>query len=146
LDTHGLQNQTSAAQYTEISFDVPSNEAAICRLAFKINTSPAKNAPRALSGEAPYIISISRLDPGINKDTDTWNRHPKVTEYYASFSLTQEGTVSEVYSKWFECPKGQIAQFVLHPGSTRDISYYWFELDYKSEEGGPHGVVLEMHT
>lgn len=140
------QNATGATQYTEINFDVPVNDAAICRLAFKINTSPAKNAPRALAGEAPYTISISRLAPEINKDADTWNKHPEITEYYATFSLAQSGQVSEVYSKWFECPKGQIAQFVVQPGSTKDFSYYWFELDYKSEEGGPHGVVLEMHN
>ena len=141
-----MQNLTGAAEYTEVSFDVPANEASICRLQFKINTDPNKNAPRSLSGQSPYTFDISRLDPSINKNTDSWNSHPNITEHYATFSLDQAGNVREVVNKWFTCPKGQVAQFVLHPSSTRNFDYYWFELDYSAAEGGPHGIVLEMHT
>lgn len=144
--TISYSRRSGATQYTEISFDVPSNEAAICRLNFKINTNPVKNAPRQLSGEAPYAINISRIEPRINAYADTWNSRPGVTEHYATYTLHHNGTVREVYSKWFDCPKGQIAQFLLHPASQRDLRYYWFELDYPQAEGGPHGVVLEMHT
>ncbi|KAF2845492.1 hypothetical protein T440DRAFT_472620 [Plenodomus tracheiphilus IPT5] len=146
LTTSQTQNATGLAQHVEVSFDVPSNEAAICRLNFHINTSPTKNAPRALYGTPPYTFNISRLQPTIDKDTDTWNSHPNITDYVATYILGQAGNVSTVASHWFECPKGQVAQFLLYPLGGRDFGYYWFELDYPAEEGGPHGVVLEMHT
>lgn len=144
--TISYSHSNGAAQHTEISFDVPTNEAVVCRLNFKVNNNPAKNAPRELSGSAPYAFNISRLEPTINKDTDTWISHPGVTEYYATYTLNHNGTVKEEYSKWFACPKGQVAQFLLHPASDRDFRYYWYELDYQLGEGGPHGVVLESHT
>ncbi|KAH9874306.1 hypothetical protein IAQ61_003495 [Plenodomus lingam] len=140
-------NATGLSKHVEISFDVPDNEAAICRLNFLINTSPQKNAPYSLSGMPPYALNISRLQPTINKDTDTWNSRPNVTDYMATYLLTQAGSVSTAFSKWFPCPKGQIAQFLLLPADEeRDFEYYWFELDYPKQDGGPHGVVLEMHT
>ena len=125
---------------------MPVNNAAICRLAFYINLDPNKNAPRSLSGDPPYTFNISRLEPKINKDADTWNTHPIVTDYYATFELTQAGAVKTVYSKWFECPKGNVAQFLMQPASDRAFGYYWFELDYPAAQGGTHGVVLEMYT
>lgn len=146
LTTQTTQNATGLAEHVEISFDVPENEAAICRLNFLVNTHSKKNAPRALYGTAPYSFSISRLQPTINSETDTWNSHPQVTEYLATYLLGQAGNVSTTYSKWFECPMGQLAQFLLYPDGERDFGYYWFELDYPQEDGGPHGVVLEMHT
>jgi hypothetical protein len=122
------------------------NDAAICRLNFKINTNKSKNAPRRLSGESPLALNATWLEPYIDKDTDTWNSYPDTTDHVASWELNHAGKVKEIDSKWFECPKGQLAQFLLHPASKRDFDYYWFELDYKDSEGGPHGIVLEMHT
>lgn len=45
----------------------------------------------------------------------------------------------------YPCPKGQVAQFLLHPASDdRDFGLDWFELDYPASEGGPHGIVFDM--
>ncbi|KAI8942304.1 hypothetical protein NX059_000383 [Plenodomus lindquistii] len=139
-------NTTGLSSNVEISFDVPDNEATTCRINFLINTNATKNAPRLLTGTAPYTFSASRLTPTINKDTDTWNSHPNITDYVGTYVLTEQGQVSAAYTKWFACPKGQIAQFLLYSEGPREFGYYWYELDYKKEEGGPHGVVLEMHA
>jgi hypothetical protein len=131
---------------TEISFDVRADiPANICRLNFHLNTNPAKNAPWALSGATPFEITVSRLQPTINKDKDTWNFHPKVNEYVATFAVSRDGSVS-VQDGWFECPKGDVAQFMLSTSAGRGSSLSWFELNYGWDIGGPHGVTLEMHT
>lgn len=140
------QNSTGAHQYTEISFDVPANEAIYCRLNFLINTDTNKNAPRTFSGIAPYVLNVTRLEPKINKDTDTWSSHPGTTDFIAQYTLHDNGQVYTVSSKTFVCPKGQVAQFLITPGTARDLSVYWFELDYPADQGGKHGIVLEMYT
>ncbi|CAO2654592.1 Nn.00g113250.m01.CDS01 [Neocucurbitaria sp. VM-36] len=136
---------SGAAEYTEISFDVPNNNAAICRLNFYINTDANKNAPRQLSGDAPYLFNITRLDPKINKDSDNWNSYPATTGHVKTVELDHAGVKGQD-DGWFTCPKGQVAQFLLRPASNRAFRFYWFELDYPANEGGAHGVVLEMHT
>jgi hypothetical protein len=132
--------------WTEVSFDVPSNvDANICRINFHINTNPSKNAPRTLSGDAPYTFLIYRMLTDINQDTDSWNSHPKTTNYVATVTLTPGGGVT-LLDGWFQCPMGDVAQFLLTPVGSRAFKYTWFELDYASDAGGPHGITLEMHT
>jgi hypothetical protein len=138
--------EISQSVWTEVSFDVPSNvEAKICRINFHINTNSSKNAPRTLSGDAPYTFLIYRLLTDINKDTDSWNSYPKTTNYVATVTLTPGGSVT-VKDGWFQCPMGDVAQFLLTPVGSRAFRYTWFELDYPSDAGGPHGITLEMHT
>ena len=112
---------------------------------FYVNTDPNKNAPRELSGEAPYVFNITRLEPKMNKDSDKWNSYPATTGHVKTVELDYAGVKSQD-DGWFTCPKGQVAQFLLRPASNRNFRYYWFELDYPGTEGGAHGVVLEMHT
>jgi hypothetical protein len=133
--------------WTEVSFDVRSDvPASICRINFHINTNPTKNAPRSLSGDEPYQFLVNRLTSTIDKDRDTWNHSPEITNYVARVTLTQDGGVT-VEDGWFTCPKGNVAQFVLTPvNNARTFKYTWFELDYPSELGGPHGITLDMHT
>lgn len=80
----------------------------------------------------------------MNKNTDTWNNHPAVTDLMATFEIDHAGTVTSRGTKWFVCPKGQVAQFVMTPANNRDFSFYWYELNYPDSDGGPHGVTLEM--
>ena len=117
----------------------------ICRLRFVINKSPAKNAPFSLKGVAPFAINISRIDPKLVNGGTTWNNKPAVIEHYDTYVLSTSGA-SEIVSKWFTCPKGNVAQFYIHPAGTRDLEVYWYELNYGANEGGPHGIVLEMHS
>jgi hypothetical protein len=138
--------EISHSVYTEISFDVPSHiPAAICRINFHINTSPIVNAPRSLSGEAPYTFIVYRIVSEMDKDKDSWAQHPEITNYVAAVTLGPKGGV-EVKDGWFQCPYGDVAQFVLIPASSKDFRYTWFELDYGVKQGGPHGITLEMHT
>lgn len=144
----GTQTSGEISQrvWTEVSFDVPNNVPAnICRINFHINTNPSKNAPRTLSGAAPYTFLVYRLLPQINKDTDSWDSHPKTTNYVATVTLTPSGGVT-VEDGWFQCPLGEVVQFLLTPVGSRAFRYTWFELDYSSDVGGPHGITLEMHT
>jgi hypothetical protein len=131
---------------TEISFDVRADVPAnICRLNFHLNLNPAKNAPWALAGPTPFEITASRLTPTIDKDKDSWNSHPKVNEYVATFVVSRNGSVT-VHDESFICPKGDVAQFMLSTSAGRGSSLSWYELDYGWDVGGPHGVTLEMHT
>ncbi|CAN9147336.1 unnamed protein product [Alternaria alternata] len=131
-------------QLRPVNYDVPDNAADICRLRFLINTDTFKNAPLSLKGEAPFAINISRIEPKLVNGGTTWNNKPAITEHYDTYVLSMNGA-TEVVSKWFSCPKGNVAQFVIHPASKRYLDVYWFELNYGAEDGGPHGVVLEMH-
>lgn len=124
---------------------MPVNKAANCRLQFYLNTSPAKNAPRALSGTPPYTFNISRLSPNISEKSDTWNEFPDVLEYVTTVEVTSGGVRWQA-ENWFPCPKGRVAQFLIRPSPGRALEFYWFELDYGVRDGGPHGIVLEMHT
>jgi hypothetical protein len=138
--------EISNSVHTEVSFDVPSDVPTnVCRINFSINTNPSKNAPRALSGQAPYTFVVYRLAPTINKDKDTWRSHPEIRNYVATITLSQSGGVT-VKNGWFQCPKGEVAQFLLMAETERAFRYTWFELDYPSSAGGPHGITLEMHT
>lgn len=136
--------------WTEVSFDVhqykdyPAN---ICRLNFHVNTNGPKNAPRKLDGEAPYKFEIYRLEPTIDKNADTWDSHPPMSEKWAmaTVTLTKEWGVT-VEGGWFTCPFGNVAQFILKPVDDRAFSYSWYELNYGENEGGPHGLTLEMHS
>jgi hypothetical protein len=133
-----------------VSFDVPYNEATKCRLNFHVNQNLVKNAPFTLKGTSEFAINISRLEPNLINGVTTWSNRPAVTEYYDTYVLTPDGngkaTVTTIHSKWFECPKNGVAQFIIHPASGRDLTLYWFELNYDAASGGPHGVTLEMHT
>ncbi|KAI4678402.1 uncharacterized protein J4E84_008657 [Alternaria hordeiaustralica] len=143
--TVSRNNKTDTEQWTAINFDVPQiDNVKICRLRFLINVDPFKNAPLTLKGDAPMAISISRIEAKLVNGRSTWNNKPAITEHYDAYTLTANGA-SEVVSKWFECPMKKAAQFVIHPASKRDLELYWFELNYGANDGGPHGVVLEMH-
>ncbi|KAF1939816.1 hypothetical protein EJ02DRAFT_245564 [Clathrospora elynae] len=144
--TVSYSSSTGAQQWTAISFDVPNNAATICRLNFKVNTDPSMGAPFELNGTAPFAINISRIKPTLNAQTTTWNNRPATIDYYDTYTISQDKQVTEINSKWFDCPKGMVAQFIIHPASQRDLDLYWFELAYGADEGGPHGVVLEMHA
>ncbi|KAF1839402.1 hypothetical protein BDW02DRAFT_150882 [Decorospora gaudefroyi] len=143
-------SRTGAQQWTAINFDVPNNNAIMCRLRFLVNTNFAMNAPFALYGTPDFTINISRIKPELVNGVTTWDNRPPITDFYDSYTLMQDAdgkaTVRENVSEWFLCPKGNVAQFVMHPGSQRDLMLYWYELDYSPENGGPHGIVLEMHT
>ena len=131
--------------YTEISFDVPSNDAEWCQLQFYLNTNPNKGAPWKLSGQAPYQFNVSSLQSPINKDTDTWKQRPLPLKTIATVTLAHSGNASISGGAVYPCPKGQVAQFLLHPASDdRDINFEWFELDYPAADGGPHGIVFDM--
>ncbi|KAI4645712.1 hypothetical protein J4E93_005290 [Alternaria ventricosa] len=143
--TVSYNSKTGDEQWTAINFDVPQiDKVKTCRLRFLINVDPFKNAPLTLEGEAPMSISISRIETKLVNGKSTWNNKPKITEHYDAYVLTTISS-SEVVSKWFACPMKQAAQFVIHPASKRDLELYWFELNYGANDGGPHGVVLEMH-
>ncbi|KAL5115102.1 hypothetical protein ACEQ8H_007017 [Pleosporales sp. CAS-2024a] len=134
--------------WTEVSFDVRNDipGVKICRINFHINTNPSKNAPRSLSGVAPYEFVIYRTTSNMDQTKDSWNHSPMITNYLAAVKLTQDGAV-ELTDGWFQCPLGDVAQFVLTPVTdTRAFKYTWFELDYPEEQGGPHGITLEMHS
>ncbi|KAF2032445.1 hypothetical protein EK21DRAFT_35865, partial [Setomelanomma holmii] len=142
-----LTGEISNDVYLGVSFDVPANvTAAICRINFHINTNAAKNAPRELSGVAPYQFSISRLAPGLNDKLTTWANRPQIIARVEGVTLTHDGQVTIPDNEgWFDCPEGDVAQFLLYPASSRAFRYTWFELDYGWDVGGPHGITLEMH-
>jgi hypothetical protein len=145
---YGTQKNSTVSDYiwTEISFDVPADvPAAICRVNFNLNLNPVKKAPWKVYGNPPYDIEVRRLEPTINKDKDTWNASAFIKEYVATILISKEGTV-EVLDGWFECPKGDVAQFIMLPTAPLGMDFSWFELDYPWSEGGPHGITLEMHT
>jgi hypothetical protein len=138
--------QVSNQVHTEISFDVRADiPAAICRINFHLNLNPTKNAPWTLYGNPPYEVKVTRLRPTINKDKDTWNSRPATTGYVATIRLQSDGSV-QVQDGWFDCPKGNVAQFLLTPANGNGMGLTWFELDYSAAEGGPHGITLEMHS
>ncbi|KAF1362718.1 hypothetical protein EJ07DRAFT_105857 [Lizonia empirigonia] len=140
-----LSGKITQQQYTEISFDVPSNDAEYCQLQFFINTNTTKGAPWTLYGQAPYQFNISSLPPTINKDTDTWNSRPQPIKTVATVTLSYSGNATVSGGAVYPCPKGQVSQFLLHPASDdRDFGFTWFELDYPAAEGGPHGIVFDM--
>ncbi|KAJ4310302.1 hypothetical protein N0V94_008512 [Neodidymelliopsis sp. IMI 364377] len=140
-----LSGAITQQKYTEISFDVPSNDAQWCQLQFFLNTNPMKGAPWTLWGQAPYQFNVSSLPSTINKDTDTWNKRPQPIKTLATVTLTHSGNASISGGAVYPCPKGQVAQFLLHPASDdRDFGLTWFELDYPSSEGGPHGITFDM--
>ena len=126
--------------FTEISFDVPSNGANYCQLAFTISTDPTRSAPWTLWGVAPYRFNISSLPPTINKDTDTWNNRPQPIEWVATVELDNQGN-TKVFSNGVVCAKGQVAQFLLYPENPeRDFGLVWFELTDPL-----HGITYEMY-
>jgi hypothetical protein len=132
--------------YSEVSFDVPANvPSAICRINFHINTSPIKHAPWSLSGSSNYFFNVTRLEPTMNQYTDTWNSHPMEAEYVGTVHLGKDGSTS-MEAGWFDCPKGQVAQFLLFPTEGKNFYLSWYELNYSWADGGPHGITLEMHT
>jgi hypothetical protein len=133
---------------TELSFDVRGDipNVAICRINFHINTDKNKNAPKELKGIPPLQFQVTRLEPEINKDTDTYNDHPSpLGNAMATITLHTDWSV-EVKDGWFACPFGGVAQFILHPVGAKNFNYSWYELDYPESEGGPHGITLEMHS
>lgn len=131
--------------FTEISFDVRADiPATICHLNFHLNLNPTMNAPWSLEG-GPFTFIIARIKPTIDKDKDTWNNYPDVLNNVANVTVGQDGNVA-VEDEQFECPKGGLAQFAMWPSNNADVEFTWFELNYGSEIGGPHGVTLEMHT
>lgn len=137
--------EVSNRVYTEVSFDVRADiPAKICRLNFHINTNPTKNAPWTLDGAGPYTFLIGRQRPWIDTDKDTWNTYPDVQNYAATVEVSKDGSVN-VEDGWFQCGKGEVAQFLLYSMSP-DMRLTWYELDYPQELGGPHGIVLEMHS
>jgi hypothetical protein len=142
-----LTGEVSNTVYTEVSFDMPGNiDARICRTGFEINTSPVKNAPRELKGDAPFQFNIWRLTSPIDKANDTWVRHATIGELVATVTITPDGAVS-VNGGWFKCPpKWSIAEFILRPVGTRALKYWWFELDYPEADGGKHGITMEMYS
>ncbi|KAF2178648.1 hypothetical protein K469DRAFT_642669 [Zopfia rhizophila CBS 207.26] len=127
--------------YTEISFDVPTNAAQTCNLAFTI--APA-NGPWTLSGDpaaGPLVFNISSLpNASINKDKDTWNSRPKSQEWVASVEVAYNGNV-KLTGGSVVCAKGSAQQFVMYPGSARDFGLTWFELTQPL-----HGVTYEMYV
>ena len=142
---HRFRHANVVKIYTEISFDVPSNDAGYCRLQFHINTNPTKGAPWTLEGQAPYQFNISSLQSPINKDKDTWNERPEPLNTIATVTLSHSGNASISGGAVYPCPKGNVAQFLLHPASDdRDFKFTWFELDYPVPDGGPHGIVFDM--
>lgn len=131
--------------YTEISFDIPSNDATRCQLNFFINTNTSRAAPWSLWGKPPYQFNISSLPPTINRDNDTWNHRPQPIKTVATVTLDHSGNVSIANGAIQPCPKGQPAQYLLHPASDdRIFGFTWFELDYPASQGGPHGIVFDM--
>ena len=133
---------------TEISFDVRKDipNVHVCRINFHINTDKNKNAPKDLQGVPPLQFHVTRLEPEINKDTDTYADHPApVGDPVATITLHADWSV-DVQRGWFECPFGSVAQFLLHPVGARNFRYSWYELNYPWSEGGPHGITLEMHS
>lgn len=138
--------EVSNSVYTEVSFDVPGDNAATnCRINFHVNTNATKNAPRELSGDAPYTFNVTRVASAMDQFKDSWASHPAPTDWVATVTLTKAGDVT-VDGAWFDCPKWNVAQFLLTPSANRALRYWWFELDYPASEGGPHGITLEMHT
>lgn len=41
--------------------------------------------------------------------------------------------------------EGIVVQIHISAG-TRHLEVYWYELNYGASDGGPHGIVLEMHS
>ncbi|KAF2020177.1 hypothetical protein BU24DRAFT_489990 [Aaosphaeria arxii CBS 175.79] len=126
--------------FTEVSFDVPSNNATECKLGFYINTEPTRGAPWTIWGEAPYLFDVLRLRPIMNKDADTWNRHPEIDGWAATVEVSKSGDVN-IFGGRLPCVKGEAAQFLLTPGSERDFGLNWFEL-----KDPLHGITYEMYA
>jgi hypothetical protein len=141
-----LQSTTKAQVWTAVNFDVPDNSATICRVNFQINTDEFKNAPFSWTGIHPRAISVSRIQPRLSNGRTTWNNVPATIRPVATFMYSPEGSILTVVNEWFQCPKGQPAQFIIRPASETDMELSWFELDYPTEMGGAHGLTLEMHT
>ena len=110
-----------------MNFDVPYNAATKCRLNFHVNNK--KNPPFDLAGYGEFAINISRLKPTLENGKTTWSNRPAVTDYYDTYVLRPDGTgfayVNQIHSTWFECPKNNVAQFIIHPASTRDLTLHW---------------------
>jgi hypothetical protein len=100
-----------------------------------------------LYGQAPYQFNISSLPTTINKDTDRWNSRPVPIATVGTVTVSPSGSANITGGGVYPCPKGQPAQFLLHPASDdRPFGLDWFELDYPTSEGGPHGIVFEMYS
>ncbi|OCL09961.1 hypothetical protein AOQ84DRAFT_353778 [Glonium stellatum] len=129
--------------YTEISFDIPSNSARSCNLAFTIATGNP-GAPWTLSGDdsGPKIFNISYISPAMNQSRDAWDQdtRPAVQDWVATVQVDYDGSVT-INGGRVSCAKGQVAQFLMYPGSTRDFSLTWYE------EADPiNGIIYEMYT
>ncbi|EDU42128.1 But2 domain containing protein [Pyrenophora tritici-repentis] len=141
--TVSLNSQTGDEQWTAVNFDVPDHGNTHCHVNFHLNTNKLKSAPVGLKGQAPFAINISRIEPTLVNGGTTWNTKPATIEHVAIFILDKDLGTSEIFGKWFDCPKG-VAQFIIHPAGARDLEAYWYELDYTMADGGPHGITLEM--
>jgi hypothetical protein len=116
---------TSWQIYTEVLFDVPSNDAETCKINFTISMNPP--APWSLEADdnsKPQIFNISLLTsvPTIN---DTWNNKPKVGDWVATVQVSNSGEV-KVYGGDCACRKGDTAQFLIYPGSSDKLHFSWY--------------------
>ncbi|OCK78304.1 hypothetical protein K432DRAFT_383962 [Lepidopterella palustris CBS 459.81] len=135
-----IQIQDGAHQiWTEISFDVPPNVASSCNLAFAF----PPGAPWTLSGDeslGPLTFDVWYISPAMNQSRDAWNQNtrPAVQSWVANVQVGYDGFV-QIIGGSVSCAKGQVAQFLLSPGSERSFGLSWFE------EANPiNGITYEM--
>ncbi|KAJ4301776.1 hypothetical protein N0V90_003870 [Kalmusia sp. IMI 367209] len=128
--------------WTEFSFDVPSTAATYCRFGFTISLDPVRGAPWALWGTAdPFLVNVAELpNDSINKDKDTWNKHPQPIGNVATLAVYKSGATNFTWQKPISCQKGQVAQFLLQPAQPdADGGLTWYELTDPL-----HGITYDM--
>ncbi|KAF2799884.1 hypothetical protein K505DRAFT_230155 [Melanomma pulvis-pyrius CBS 109.77] len=125
--------------HTEISFDVPSNGAISCKLGFAFSLDPNIGAPWYVWGDSPFSFNISTIDRPINKDTDTWNNHPKPVYWVATVDVEPSGRIT-ISGGYVNCWKGRPVQFLLYPASNAPGGIKWFELNNPL-----HGITFDMY-
>ena len=120
---------------TEISFDVPSNDATYCLLNFTIALGNP-GGPWTLSGNSSdrtYELAIYTLDGPVDNAADTWNSRTQPGSIVAAVAINNSGATSIAHVGSGTCAKGQVANFLLAPfdsddqeESYDDIFFNWF--------------------
>lgn len=124
---------------TEVSFDVASNAATLCRLGFSVATG-SPGGPWTLAGSAPYRFAVFALDGQVDRFRDSWASHPAAGAQVATVEVAQTGAVT-LTGGVVSCLKGQPQAFVLRPEAGRDLDFTWFGMSCFCFCGGVVGFV-----
>ncbi|KAF2268744.1 hypothetical protein CC78DRAFT_612993 [Lojkania enalia] len=125
--------------YTEILFDVPESiKPTACKLEFFIDNT----SPKWLFGlHDTFAFNISTLEGIPNKDFDSWNSHPDVGRWVATFEIDREGHVSKTGGDAPCAVDGPVGFLMTPSDESRVGGYTWFEQRYPL-----HGITLDAGT